>query len=43
MTKLKLVLETLCMCVALMFFSRELINSGVGRYKNDFTNSGVLV
>jgi hypothetical protein len=43
MAKIKCVLETLYMCIALMFFSKELINGGASKYKRDFTNSDVSV
>jgi hypothetical protein len=41
MLKIKDILETICICVALMFFSKEVINSKGGRWKKELDNCGV--
>jgi hypothetical protein len=43
MTKFRWAMETLYICIALMFFSREMINSGESKHKGDFNNCGVSV
>ncbi|WP_284703600.1 hypothetical protein [Clostridium swellfunianum] len=43
MNRFKYVLETLYICILLMFFSKELINEGTCQHKKDFTNCGVSI
>jgi hypothetical protein len=43
MNRFKNVLETLYICILLIFFSKELINEGKDQHKKDFTNCGVSI